>query len=338
LLNNPQLISLFNQAITNPQLLTQLNALLPQILNKPNANFVEIMQTVLAKPQLLALVQSLATNFNPELVNQIQNLAKQEPFAGLEKPPEPKVEVSIPKIEEKETPKINISEVPVEVKKEAPKAEEKEVPKVEIKIPEQKKSESVLSKPIILLSNAESVTIPDESEIEANSHFIKTWNIKNTGDLPWPEGTKLVCTDSDMQSLKHELPLPGIIEPGDSVMLSVTMVAPAIPGRYNSYWRLCTKENVPFGHRMWAIIHSIKKLEVLPKKPDVITTKPPEVVAKPADLTPKQVQLATDQMAVWQDKLAELNSMGFSNTELNIQLLTKNSGNMVQTVQQLLGE
>jgi len=323
-LNNPKL----QQVLSNPQLLSQLCTILP-LINPIDTSPEKLREN----SHLLALLASL----NLKIQEVSEKDSKVSDVKIDIKDLNPKIDTieTVPKkIEENQEPKVEEKQVEpkkVPEPKVEPKVEEKQVepkivlePKVEPKVV---KSESVLSKPIVLLSSADTVTIPDESEIEANSQFIKTWNIKNTGEHSWPDGTKLVCTESDMQSLKHELPIPGIIEPGDSVMLSVTMIAPAIPGRYNSYWRLCTKDNMPFGHRMWAIIHSIKKVEIIPKI---------DHVTKPSEPTPKQVKLATDQMALWQDKLAELNQMGFSDTEKNIKLLTKNGGKLTETVQELL--
>jgi len=61
----------------------------------------------------------------------------------------------------------------------------------------------------------------------------------------------LVCVGGhDLSGPAEGVPLPSL-QPGDDCYVTVALKAPKIPGRYVSYWRMITEENVRFGHRFW---------------------------------------------------------------------------------------
>lgn len=102
------------------------------------------------------------------------------------------------------------------------------------------------------------VTIPDNSEVKTNQTFVKTWEIKNTGDKAWV-GRKLICLDQPVDpayeppksktltTCRGLIPVSSEIavkdtKVGKTVSISVEFKAPNYPCHVLSYWKL-TDEN-----------------------------------------------------------------------------------------------
>jgi hypothetical protein len=90
------------------------------------------------------------------------------------------------------------------------------------------------------------------SVVPAGQKFVKIWRMRNEGTAPWSENTVLTFTHGSLLGADN-IVLVGPVAPGAEMDISVDMVAPAIPGRYCSYWRLWGPEG-PFGHRVWVDI------------------------------------------------------------------------------------
>jgi uncharacterized protein affecting Mg2+/Co2+ transport len=81
------------------------------------------------------------------------------------------------------------------------------------------------------------VTIPDDTRLQAKSVFVKTWRLKNTGNVAWGEGYKLQFADGTAMSRRRTQPLPNV-QPGQEADVSIEFTVPARPGVYFSDWRL----------------------------------------------------------------------------------------------------
>lgn len=93
-------------------------------------------------------------------------------------------------------------------------------------------------------------TVPDGSIIMAGSVFEKSWTIQNLGKLVW-ENRVLVCLDDelpidyfDRQDAKYRLIAMqravdiAKTQPNQTVTIKAILIAPSIPGRYISYWKM----------------------------------------------------------------------------------------------------
>jgi len=80
--------------------------------------------------------------------------------------------------------------------------------------------------------------------------FVKIWRMRNEGTVAWPENTRLAYVGGDKVSPVEAVTVPSV-KPGEEVDIAVDVVAPARPGRYVSYWRLCLPDGNRFGHRVW---------------------------------------------------------------------------------------
>jgi len=109
------------------------------------------------------------------------------------------------------------------------------------------------------------VSVPDGTQFTAGNKFIKTWRMRNDGQYTWPEQTLLVCVGGDQLGEKNEV-IVSATTPGQELDISVPMVAPSRPGRYNSFWRLCGPDGGRFGHRVWVDITVLPPMSPPPPK------------------------------------------------------------------------
>jgi len=110
------------------------------------------------------------------------------------------------------------------------------------------------------------VTVDDDTEQPAGIIFQKTWRFRNTGILPWPTGTSLLRVDrANELSCPDKTPLGVSVLPGNEIDVTVTMKSPIKPGRYATYFKLCTPDGKKFGQRMRCQILTVGT-EVFPEK------------------------------------------------------------------------
>jgi Ig-like domain from next to BRCA1 gene len=94
-------------------------------------------------------------------------------------------------------------------------------------------------------------TVPDNTLFLPGTAFTKTWEIKNTGSCDWDGTYSLVFGDQgDLMGGQLSIPLvaSGSVAAGQSIKVSVDLVAPANSGSYKGYWKLRNPSgNVFFG-------------------------------------------------------------------------------------------
>jgi hypothetical protein len=82
------------------------------------------------------------------------------------------------------------------------------------------------------------VTIPDGTEFTAGESFTKTWRVRNDGDCTWTADYALVFDTGERMGGASPQLLMGSIGPGDTVDLSVDLVAPNSIGTYTGNWQI----------------------------------------------------------------------------------------------------
>ncbi|MGD0708532.1 MAG: NBR1-Ig-like domain-containing protein [Anaerolineaceae bacterium] len=103
-----------------------------------------------------------------------------------------------------------------------------------------------------------SETYPDNSVVTAGEQFTKTWVIKNTGSSTWTTAYQLVLSaapQGDTLGSPTLLNFSQEAAPGETVSLSVPLVAPATSGTYAVYWSIRNEhgETVAVdGGNLWA--------------------------------------------------------------------------------------
>jgi len=91
------------------------------------------------------------------------------------------------------------------------------------------------------------VTVPDNSPISPNTPFVKTWRVQNTGTCNWTTSYTLKFTGGVQMTGPGAVNFPASAVPGDTLDISVNLVAPAVPGTYTGNWRLANGDGALFG-------------------------------------------------------------------------------------------
>jgi len=91
------------------------------------------------------------------------------------------------------------------------------------------------------------VNYPDGSSVGIGGAFTKTWRIKNVGTCGWTTSYALVFSSGEKFGAKNSISMPSNVGPGQTVDLSVQMIAPNRSGRYKSYWMLRNASGILFG-------------------------------------------------------------------------------------------
>ena len=81
------------------------------------------------------------------------------------------------------------------------------------------------------------VTIPDNSNVNAGAAFVKTWRIRNTGTCSWNDVYSMVFVNGDQMNSIASIPFKATA-PGDTLDLSVDLVAPSADGAYTGNYEL----------------------------------------------------------------------------------------------------
>lgn len=91
------------------------------------------------------------------------------------------------------------------------------------------------------------VTVDDGTLFQPDTPFTKTWRLKNIGSCAWTTGYALVFTGGDQLSGPVSILLNSVVEPGQTVDISIDLLAASTPGVYTGYWQLRDASGVLFG-------------------------------------------------------------------------------------------
>jgi hypothetical protein len=82
------------------------------------------------------------------------------------------------------------------------------------------------------------VTVPDGTNFGPGESFTKTWRILNSGTTTWTTDYSLAFLGGDQMSAAASTALTTGVAPGDTVDISVSMVAPDASGNYQGFWKM----------------------------------------------------------------------------------------------------
>ena len=91
------------------------------------------------------------------------------------------------------------------------------------------------------------ITIPDDTLISPGQSFIKTWKLVNIGSCTWTTLYSASFFYGDRMGAPEIVSLQEIALPGQSVEISIEMVAPQAAGTYQGNWKLSNSSGVLFG-------------------------------------------------------------------------------------------
>ncbi|HQC64582.1 MAG TPA: NBR1-Ig-like domain-containing protein [Anaerolineaceae bacterium] len=110
----------------------------------------------------------------------------------------------------------------------------------------------------------EGETIPDGSELYPGTVFQKTWTLRNEGNCTWTKDYSVVFISGDSMSAPAVMPLTEKdIKPGESLVITMPLVAPTLGGEYRAHFKLRNAAGVIFAfrnpdHSFWADIKVVE--------------------------------------------------------------------------------
>ncbi len=101
--------------------------------------------------------------------------------------------------------------------------------------------------PCLYASFVEDVTIPDGTTFTPGAAFTKTWRIKNRGTCSWTTGFSLVFSSGNAMGGAAQVSFTRDVAPGQTIDLSINLVAPGDTGSYTGYYKLRDASGQTFG-------------------------------------------------------------------------------------------
>src|SRR3990172_997763 len=92
-----------------------------------------------------------------------------------------------------------------------------------------------------------SETIVDGTIFKPGTQFTKTWEITNTSNCVWDTSYKIVYWSGDIMGGGYVYNLPQVVGPGQTIPISLVLIAPTADGTYRSEWKLQTPDNINYG-------------------------------------------------------------------------------------------
>lgn len=102
-------------------------------------------------------------------------------------------------------------------------------------------------KPCLQITFVSDLSIPDGTKLNAGSAFTKAWRLQNSGSCKWDTGFDIVFSKGNQLGANTVYDLPYEVAPGQTVDISINMIAPSVNGKYSSEWMLKSSGGVTFG-------------------------------------------------------------------------------------------
>ncbi len=84
----------------------------------------------------------------------------------------------------------------------------------------------------------EDVTVPDGTVLSPGEHFRKVWKLKNTGTCTWNRSYKVISSGMFHMGGSQYAYLTNTAKPGETVDISMNLIAPVIYGNFESEYML----------------------------------------------------------------------------------------------------
>lgn len=91
------------------------------------------------------------------------------------------------------------------------------------------------------------VNIPDGTVMQPGAQFTKTWRLKNIGTCAWTTSYQLVFFSGEKMGAASSAAFPKSVAVGETVDISINMVAPSAAGSYRGSWMFKNANGALFG-------------------------------------------------------------------------------------------
>lgn len=84
--------------------------------------------------------------------------------------------------------------------------------------------------------------------------FVKSWRVRNNGTCAWEPSYSLAYVDGNSPAARMDgvpIAIGRPVAPGEEYDISVGLVAPTEPGKYQGFWQIRNGQGIPFGQRVW---------------------------------------------------------------------------------------
>ena len=128
------------------------------------------------------------------------------------------------------------------------------------------------------------VNIPDGTVLQPGAQFTKTWRLKNAGSCAWSTSYQLAFFSGEKMGAASSAAFPKNVAVGETVDISINMVAPSAAGSYRGYWMFKNASGALFGigaqgNKPWWVDIKVSGPTVTPGGPTV--PPPPPVTPSP---------------------------------------------------------
>lgn len=186
------------------------------------------------------------------------------------------------------------------------------------------------------------------SSITPSTQFVKTWKIRNEGEVPFPEGCTLTFHKGDIMGGPQSIPVPQVA-PEQEVELSVTLLSPSSNGKYFGIWRL-TRPLLPnengessqktFGQPLRVKIEvsngSTEKDSSESSSSSEEELKEKRREKKDGKRFKRGSFKKTEKIEDMSSLVGQLEKLGFTDREWNMKLLKRTRGNVDKAISKLL--
>jgi heat shock protein HslJ len=90
--------------------------------------------------------------------------------------------------------------------------------------------------------------------ISPGAAFQKSWRVQNIGTCTWDSSYQLTPVGGNVPAARmggRAVALPSAVAPGQTIDLTVDLVAPLAPGVYQGFWSMRAPTGLLFGERIW---------------------------------------------------------------------------------------
>jgi heat shock protein HslJ len=103
----------------------------------------------------------------------------------------------------------------------------------------------------LVMTFVRDVTVPNGTTLDPFASFERIWRVRNDGSCTW-SNYQVVFSRGDQLNAPGAVRIPEA-RPGDSIDISVPMIAPGSPGDYRGFWVLRASNGATFGGLVVAI-------------------------------------------------------------------------------------
>ncbi len=124
------------------------------------------------------------------------------------------------------------------------------------------------------------ITIDDNTEMLPDETFTKVWRVVNVGSCSWTTAYAVILFSGDGLGALESIAFTQYIAPGQTVDISVDMIAPNAPGSYQGNWKLRNAAGQYFGigpngsSPFWVRIDVIQVVTITPTATPTATQTP----------------------------------------------------------------